>query len=371
MITFTDKKKWLKGLGEIVAFSPKTGNIVGYSNKIQTGNVQTSVTMGEIRAGIGNAVAAILPSDASLTVDLTSADFNLDMKAAQMGATVTQGAPVLVCEEVTATGAALAIAKTSGTPVRGYGMSKIYCYVQEVGAPSPVAIGGIAYEIDPDSGAISGFTATSGVTYKVWYHANKASAKGAVITTAMDPAIVNAVITFPVFENGAAENNSTRTGTLYITVPYLKLGANGGVNGDQSNNDTTSYGGQAIAYDSEVVESGCSDCRGMGLPLAYYVYVPCDETGIFAALGTVGSVNVKTSETVSPTWYLFTEEGSFARADPQFLSGYTSGTTSIATVNANTGAVTGVAAGTANLTASYNDGVNELTGYSTVVVTAG
>lgn len=371
MITFTDKKKWLKGIGEILAFSPKTGNVVGYSNKIQTGNIQTSVTMGEIRAGIGNGVAAILPSDANLAVDLSSADFSLEMKAAQLGAAISQGAPVMVCQEVATQSDTLAIRKTYGTPVKGYGMSKVFCYVQEVGAASPRATSGIAYELDPDTGVVSGFTPTVDTNYKVWYHVNKAGAKVATVTTAMDPAIVTAVISFAVYENSAAaENNSTRCGTLYITVPCLKLGANGGVTGDQNNNDTTSYGGQAVAYDPEVVQSGCSDCQGMGQPLAYYVYVPCDETGIFTALGTVGAASVKNGETVTPVWYLFTEDGAFAPADPTFLYGYASGNNAVATVNATTGVVTGTGAGTASLTASYNDGVNELTGYGTVVVSA-
>lgn len=50
MIQFTDKRLYLKGTSEAICTDKVTGDIVYFSNKFQSGNVTTSVTMGEIRA---------------------------------------------------------------------------------------------------------------------------------------------------------------------------------------------------------------------------------------------------------------------------------------------------------------------------------
>ena len=93
MIRFTDSRLYAKGIGEAICTDKTTGQILYFSNKFQTGNVTPSVTIGEIRAGLGNAIATTLPSDASVNVEFTAADFNLWAKAAQMGAMLRHNAP--------------------------------------------------------------------------------------------------------------------------------------------------------------------------------------------------------------------------------------------------------------------------------------
>ena len=65
MIQFTDPKLYLKGTCLGIGADPKTGQILFYDNKFQTANFQTSLTMGEIRAGLGNAIATMLGSDSA------------------------------------------------------------------------------------------------------------------------------------------------------------------------------------------------------------------------------------------------------------------------------------------------------------------
>ena len=55
MIRFTDSRLYAKGIGEAICTDKTTGQILYFSNKFQTGNVTPSVTIGEIRAGLGNA----------------------------------------------------------------------------------------------------------------------------------------------------------------------------------------------------------------------------------------------------------------------------------------------------------------------------
>lgn len=51
MITFTDKRLYVKGTCSAILSDKNTGDIVYFSDKFQTGNMTTSVTTGEIRAG--------------------------------------------------------------------------------------------------------------------------------------------------------------------------------------------------------------------------------------------------------------------------------------------------------------------------------
>lgn len=373
MITFTDKKLYLKGTAEAILINKATGDIEYYSDKFTTANYQTSVTMGEIRAGLGNGIAAILPSDAAVNVNFTAADFSLAAKAMQVGAARTFGAPVMTCKTVTASGTSLSITVTDGTPVAAPGMASPICWVQEVGAESPIVTGGTAYAISA-AGAISGFTATNGKQYKVTYFVNRANAEMATITTAMDPAVCYFMSAMAVYSNaGGTANEGTRVGTLFAIVPSLKLGADGGVTGDQTTADSTNLSGQAIAYDEEIISAGCDDCAGAGNDLAYYIYVPCDvTTGIEGIVGVLGgAVSFKKSTTYQLHPYVVVN-GKLSRAVPPTNFTYSVAATTSVSVGASTGLLTATStAGSTTCTITYSPdgGTTTFTDIITVTIT--
>lgn len=373
MITFTDKKLYLKGTAEAVLIDKQSGDIVYYSDKFQTANYATSVTMGEIRAGIGNGIAAILPSDAAVNVNFTAADFSLAAKAMQVGAARTYGAPVMTCQTVTASGTSLTISVTGGAPVAAPGMASAICWVQEVGAESPIATGGTAYAISA-AGAISGFTSTNGKSYKVTYFVNRANAEMATITTAMDPFVGYFMSSMAVYSSaGANPNEGTRVGTLWAIVPSLKLGADGGVTGDQTTADTTSLTGQAIAYDEEIISSGCDDCSGAGDALAYYIYAPCDVvSGVEGVVGVLGgAVSFRKSTTYQLHPYVVVN-GKLSRAVPPSNFSYSVASTSSVSVGASTGLLTATStAGSTTCTITYSPdgGTTTFTDVITVTIT--
>lgn len=289
MIGFTDKKLYLKGTCQVNLTDPCDGTIVYSSNKFQTGNITTSVTMGEIRAGMGNAVATILPSDSALNVEFTAADFSLWAKAAQLGATLSYGAaaPECVVYEATADGP-ITIDVSAGRPVPMVGFSDAFAYVQEIGAAGTVGTTGTPYPINY-AGLIDGFTARSGKSYRVIYYVSKAGAQIATIGTLFNPRVLHFTAQMPVFsnENCSGTNEGSRVGWLYVIVPRLKLGANGGVVGDQTTADTTSLSGQAVAFDNDVI-TGCDSCTSG--TMAYYIYVPDNGADLISGLAVVGGV---------------------------------------------------------------------------------
>lgn len=297
MIAFTDKKLYVKGTCQAQLSDPCTGDIVYASNKFQTANITTSVTMGEIRGGMGNAVAAILPSDSALNVEFTAADFSLAAKAAQLGATLSYGAPVSVCKTATATGAALTVDVSDGVPVAPIGFASPICYVQEIGTAGTLAATGKAYTIGT-GGGIANFPGVAGKQYKVFYFVSSPTAQMASISALFDPKVLYFQAQMPVFSNEScsSETDGTRVGWLYVIVPRLKLGANGGIVGDATNPDTTSISGQAVAFDETVISAECSDCQAG--QMAYYIYVPDNGANSIIGLAVVGGlVTVQTNKT--------------------------------------------------------------------------
>ena len=374
MIHFTDKRLYLKGIGEAMCTNRKTGDVLYWSNKFQTGNVTPNVDNGEIRAGLGNSLATMIPSNAGVTVEMNAADFSLWAKAAQTGATLSYNATVMTCTIVTATGTSLSINKAEGTPVAQKGFSKIFCYVQEVGAPSEVATGGVAYALNPDTGAISGFTAESGKKYKVFYFVNKANAQIAAMTTAMDPAVVHFTATFAVFcnEAGNAQNEGTRTGTLFVIVPALKFGANGSINGDQTNNDTTSISGQAVSYDSDIITDSCDECASAGSDLCYYIYQPCGNTAddVEGIVANIGSISVAKSGTYQMQPRIVMTNGELVKGDTAVFTYTAKGAPSGTTVS-TTGLITaGDTAGDFTVEVGYTAGEQTFKDSCDVSVTA-
>lgn len=291
MVNFTDRKLYVKGTCVAQFADPSTGEILYSSNKFQSNGISTESDLGEIRAGLSNGVAAIIPSNSALTVNFTAADFNLYAKAMQVGATVQYGAPAPTCEVLTAAGTTLTLEMPNGAPVAQAGYSKIFGYVQTVGQESKAAVDGVPYEIDPTSGAIQGFQATSGTQYKVWYFVRKASAQMATISSLFDPKVVHFTAQMAVYANdgGGANNTGSRVGWLYVIIPRLKFdGTGGGLDGDQTTASTQGFTGQALSMDELVVSGTCSDCDA-GV-FAHYIYVEDAGASVFEGLAVVGGV---------------------------------------------------------------------------------
>ena len=291
MVNFNDRKLYVKGTCVAQFADPSTGEILYSSNKFQSTGISAETDLGEVRAGLSNGIAAIIPSNSTLSVNFTAADFNLYAKAMQIGATVQYGAPAPTCEVLTASGTTLTLEMPNGAPVAQVGYAKIFGYVQTVGQESKVAIDGVPYEINPATAEIQGFQATTGTQYKVWYFVRKASAQMATISSLFDPKVVSFTAQMAVYANdgGGANNTGSRVGWLYVVIPRLKFdGTGGGLDGDQQTASTQSFTGQALSMDELVVSGTCSDCDAG--TFGYYIYVEDAGASVFEGLAVVGGV---------------------------------------------------------------------------------
>lgn len=358
MIRFQDSKLYLKGTCNFILCDTKTGEVCYQDNKFQTNNIQTSATLDPIRGGMGNPVATIIASDAAVNVTATSAAFSLFAKAAQVGSKVQYNAVAPVCQVVDATAEALAIdVSTGGTPVAQYGYSDIFCYVTEVGAKNYIATAGKSYPLDPVTGAISGFAAVSGKSYKVWYWVKKMSAQYVKLNSQFNPGIYHATAQMPVYVNQSGSKNgdqSSRVGWLYYIIPLLKMGAVANLTGDQTTPDTTELSGQALSFD-EAVENGYScDKADEGSALGYYIYVPDDGTEGVTGLAVIGGqVDVFTGGTKQIPVKMLMDNGELIQPDYSNLKWVASGAPEGTTVS-QTGLITaGTTAGDFDVTVTY------------------
>ena len=373
MLTFTNPRLYVMGIGVGYMTSLADGSVKYWSDKMQEGNTSFSASDNVLSAGVGNSPAIIIPTDPNVTVNVTAGDYSEYVKSASVGGKITYGAPVMTCQTITASGATLSISVEADTPVAGPGMTDVVCYVQAVGAASPVNTGGVAYKLNASTGAISGFTATNGVSYIVSYYVSQANASMTTITSNMKGEVVRFVYCRPIYTvYDPATKSGDLYGWLYEIVPRLQLMPDGATNsGSQSSYTTTGISGRALTMDADTIASGCNDCAIIGTPLMYRVIVPCDATsgieGIVGELG--GSITVKVGESYQMQPSVVVNGAlTYGTAASDFT--YSSSATGTATVGAATGIVVGVSAGDARITVGYTVGSTTYNDYVDVTVTS-
>ena len=373
MIKFTDPRLYVQGVGTAIMLDPATGDIKFFSDKFQDGNITVSADDGLVSAGIGNAPAIFIPTNPNVQVSVTAADYSEYAKAAAVGGKLSASAPVMTCQTVTASGTSLTLNVSGGAPVAGPGMEDVVCYVQEIGAASPIAQDGTAYALNASTGAITGFTSASGKQYLVTYFVSRANATMTTITTNVKGEVVTFILQRPIYTNVDAKTNTGDLwGMLYEIVPRLQLMPDGAANnGNQNSPTTTAITGRGISYDEETITAGCGNCSLNGAPLMYRVIVPCDANagieGILGALG--GAVTVAAGSTVQLKPAVIVN-GKLGYGVPVSEFTYTSGATGTATVGEHTGIVAGVQSGSTEIAISYTVGTTTYTDNVNVEVTS-
>lgn len=268
MITLNNPRLYLKGTCNVNIADPTTGNIDLQNNKIKTNQLTATVNLEAIKAGLGNAPAIMLASDADVSLNLVAADFSMAARALQVGASVTYNAVAPACVSITASSSTLTIPSTI-TPVAPVGFANVICYVTYTGSTT----GSTAYTVNSSTKAIEGFTATEGTVYTVWYFAASASNSQVRIGGRFAPAIKHVTAQMAVYstEGTSSANQGTQVGWLYYVIPRMQFAGTPDTDGSQENAATTVLSGKAIVYEDTTTAS-CTDCNGGAL--AYYIYVP-------------------------------------------------------------------------------------------------
>lgn len=333
---------YVQGISEASFYDVSTGDLLYWTNKVKTGDLQATAENTAIEGGVGNKLLANIQHTTRVSGTIQAADFSLVARGLTMGSTPEYNGVTMWREKITATTATLTVSKT---PAPAYGQSaddEAYaCYV---------GTDGVNYGVNA-SGEVQGFTAEVGKTYCVQYYTAIASAYSLAIPANFSSITAYMVMKTPVYGvNGKGVMNSSLIGVLYEFIPRVQfIGGDAGLNGSQTEASTTDLSYTALAYDDTTDET-CTECESDSSVYGYMVYVPCgDITSAVKEINTIGGgISVAVGATKQlPVIYVM-EDGSYVTPDYTSLT-YTSAKTATATVSAD-GVVTGVAAGTTTIT---------------------
>ena len=340
---------YAKGTMYLKCFDPATNDLVFYSNKIVTNQLQSTVNLGAINAGIGNPVVIQIPDTPSLTQTITAGDFSLQGRALSVGSTVTYNGVVPVDEAVAATGTTLTVGQTPCAPLGG---CDIVCTINNDST---------AYLIDAESMQVQGFTATEGTTYCVHYYTQSANAMQMSVDTLMSPAVVRSLYTIPLYatEPGqGAINKGSHIGNCYITVPRMQFNGDVSTEGSQTTAATTNLTGTALSY-NEACDAGIQCGSSASPKLAYMVVEIFGNPDQFVeSLAVVGGneLDVAYDEgTTIPVKYVMPDGSLVTPLMSNLTFAVADGSTQYISVSP-LGVVTGLSngMGTVNITSNYN-----------------
>ena len=327
----------VKGVPETFYIDYSNGNIVGYEHKGTEATVNISTNYQRIEGGFFNRLIGILPDSTRIDGTYTDQAFSLEGKTLAFNQQEMYGATTPMCEVDVATENKLHVSKT---PSPRYGATYPQCYIRKVGE----AWSGTAYEIDPSTKEVLGFSATNGEEYEIQYFVANASAKEITVPTIFSPKVYTVQIRFGVYAmKGASKGRGSLVGWLYFIVPRAVFTVDDTMSGSNTSNTTTTRNWKAISGD-EVSVGLTDDCPCKKAPLGYYVYVPCDPTSGIRNIIVIGNgLSVRANQNALPPVKLVMKDDSLIQPDFTALS-YMSEDESVATVSP-TGYIKGVSEG--------------------------
>lgn len=260
---------YVKGTADIWVYNIATGDVEGYSDKLDTANISSSGNNGEVRAGLGAPVVTNLPDSSSFTGEVTAQDFSLAARQFQTGGTLKYNGAVPFREKIKAVGSELTV---SQQPVSAYGEAssdtEVWCLVGD---------DGVNYKVDKETKKIVDFVAETGKEYCVQYFREIPSAQLLSIPTTFAPGIKRVMIRMAAYKaNTGSELGGSFAGYVYVHIPRAQfIGGSAGIDGSQTSNSTTSWQFTALSYKD--TSGSCAECAMDDSVLGYMVYAPCGD----------------------------------------------------------------------------------------------
>ena len=345
-ITGTGGDLFAKGTCMVEVRDIATGDIRVRSNKVNTNNFQTTCDLGEVRTGLGNALAIQIPSNSAINLDLDLSSLDMEAKAMQVGSALSYNMTSKVCKVIEAADGQLTLPEA---PVAPFGFADPLVYVQTVGSST---FNPQAYAVNA-SNQVQGIEVENGTNYAVTYYISNASAVGFNITSNFTPGIYHVTAQIAVYSNAntSANSQSSRVGWLYYIIPRMQFSGKADLDGGQSSNVVTSLAGSALIYDTQNV-GVCTDCTVGNLAQVYYVPDAGTTSAVTGLVVPGGVVTVAQGSTAQiPVLYLMPDGSTVQPNYGDLTYQIASGGDSFASVS-KTGVVSGTAEGDTEATIS-------------------
>ena len=231
---------FLAGVGNAEIFN-QNDKLFATARALTDSSITIGVNAEEVRGGEGAALRGKYFHSSSFGLRMTSAMFNLEYIAANVGAKIEEGADVITYKEVKTDSTKLVL-PTPAVPLA----KTVYAYASLVGEDN--------YKTYPVTVAEDGCSITVPVagTYCVKYFENNIGARKIKINSNFIPDTLYVVLTCALYAGDAKSGTGTKVGSIVIKVPRFQLNGSQELGMTMTGASTTNFEGSALA-----IEDGC------------------------------------------------------------------------------------------------------------------
>lgn len=234
-------KYFLAGVANAEIFDGEN-NLFATAKALTDSSISIGVNAEEVRGGEGAALRGKYFHSSSFGLKMTSAMFEMEYIAANVGAKIVTGGDALVYKEVKSDSTGKITLPTTAVPLTG---NVTYAYASVKGADKFDT-----YVVSSDNTiTVSG----SSADYCVKYFENNISARAIKINTNFVPDTLYVVLTASLFAGDAKAGSGTKVGSVVIKVPRFQLNGSQEISMTMTGASNTAFEGSALA----VEEDGC------------------------------------------------------------------------------------------------------------------
>lgn len=237
--------KFLAGPARVLIFAGQ--NLIGVGKSATETTFSTAITAEDIRAGQGNSLRGRYFHDASVSVNITYADFNLNYMALTSGGILTSGGTAIAEEQINVGADGTITLPKTAVAVGG---SLIAWYRKPSENDWNVTTVGENNTITPAGAAQND-------SYCVKYFYVDENAKSMVLSADYVPAVVHLVLIADEYAGISTEDaGASRYGKLIVDIPNYQLNGGQELSLTSGSAATTSLSGMALAVSQD---DGCDE----------------------------------------------------------------------------------------------------------------
>ena len=234
-------KYFLAGVANAEIFDGDN-NLFATAKALTDSSITVGVNAEEVRGGEGAALRGKYYHSSSFGLRMTSAMFEMEYIAANVGAKIENGADVMVYKEIIAGDDNTITLPTTAVPLAG---NVIYAYASLKGQDNWKTYPVIDNKITVEKAAEA---------YCVKYFETNISARVIRINSNFVPDTLYVILTAALYAGDAKAGTGTKVGSVVVKVPRFQLSGSQELSMTMTGASTTAFEGSALAVDEESCE---------------------------------------------------------------------------------------------------------------------
>lgn len=235
-------KYFLAGVANAEIFDGNN-NLFATAKALTDSSISIGVTAEDVRGGEGAALRGRYYHSSSFGLTMTSAMFEMEYIAANVGAEIENGADVMTYKEVRSEGNGRLELPTTAVPLAG---NNIYAYASIKGEDK-----WDTYTVTDNAITV----AKNSTVYCVKYFENNISARVIKVNSNFIPDTLYVILTAALYAGDAKAGTGTKVGSVVVKVPRFQLSGSQELSMTMTGASTTAFEGSALAVEEESCDS--------------------------------------------------------------------------------------------------------------------